>query len=53
MDHSGIRKIRCGLERSTEKSMVGIGEPDDPTFQGASVAVSSVFYIHNSFKVTD
>ena len=45
--NSGLIKIRFDEGRPLEKSPIGT---DEPMFQSTSVAVSSEFYIQNSFK---
>ena len=47
---SWLRKVRFSQGRLPEKSPVGTDGPDDPMFLGTFLAVSSAFYIQNSFK---
>lgn len=51
--HSWIRKIRFNWGKPLKKIFKGIYDPDDPTLQSSSAAVSSEFCIQNSFKDAD
>ena len=47
----GIRRIRPDQERPPENPLIGADGPDDSMFQSITVAVSSGYYIQNSFKI--